>query len=152
MYYPKKSCGETNISKKGRVEYRRRCFKSYRFGRKQQYEITDADVVPFSRYFTLKFRFHINIELVGFAAVIKYMYKYIYKGEAWARIELLVQVNIAFYDKIKSHQLCKYLSANQAVHENFRDTLYNMSRKVTKLDVHLPGEENLFYEQGVRKW
>ena len=146
--FPKKPCGETVVTKKGYVEYRRRCLKSYTFGRQQQYQITDADCVPYNRYFLRKWGCHCNVELVEFEGVVKYLFKYITKGEAWATVELYLSAQKGIYDEMRSYELCRYLSANEAVHEVFEDMLYSMTHKVTKLDIHLPNQEMIPFEEG----
>ena len=154
--FPKRQCAETRKMDDGHVEYRRRCRKKYPFppnitnskNYKAKYMVSDEDVVPYSRYFLAKYRCHINLELLSFAEVVKYLFKYITKGEMRAKIELILKNDEGIYDEIKSYLLCQYISANEAFHHIFKDDLYDLSHKITSLALHKPGEQNVVFQEG----
>ena len=54
----------------------------------------DRQVVPYNLYFTILFNCHINFEVVSIVSVVKYFYKYVYKGPYRASIRMAeVDVN-----------------------------------------------------------
>ena len=76
---------------------------------------TDRQGVPYNLYFTLRFNCHINFEVVSTVSVVKYFYKYVYKGldRAYVRVEE-VDVNPdqpTVIDEIKNDVDARYLSA-----------------------------------------
>jgi hypothetical protein len=45
-------------------------------------------VVPYNLYLSLLFNCHINMEVCTFVAVVKYFYKYVYKGHDRAQVDV----------------------------------------------------------------
>lgn len=48
---------------------------------------TNQHVVPYNEYLLYKYQSHINVEVVSSLAVVKYIYKYLFKGLDRALIE-----------------------------------------------------------------
>jgi hypothetical protein len=45
-------------------------------------------VVLYNPYLSLLFNCHINVEVCTFVAVVKYLYKYVYKGQDRAQVDV----------------------------------------------------------------
>ncbi len=45
-------------------------------------------VVPYNSYLSLLFNCHINVEVYTFVAIVKYLYKYVYKGHNRAQVDV----------------------------------------------------------------
>jgi len=46
-------------------------------------------VVPYNPYLSLLFNCHINVEVCTSVAVVKYLYKYVYKGHDRAQVDVV---------------------------------------------------------------
>jgi Helitron helicase-like domain at N-terminus len=81
--YPKPFCEETTVAEDGYPLYRRRNDPRTAFHKMVRGTRVDVDnrwVVPYSPYLTRRYRAHINVEVCSSIKVIKYLYKYIFKG------------------------------------------------------------------------
>ena len=80
---------------------------------------TDRQVVTYNLYFTLRFNCHINFEVVSTVSVVKYLYKYVYKGPDWASVRVAeVDVNPdqpKVIDEILNYVDAIYLSASECL-------------------------------------
>jgi hypothetical protein len=82
--YPRPFCDATLQGKDSYPVYRRRDD-----GRKQKVRGHDLDnrwVVPYNPYLLRLFNYHINVEACGSIKVVKYLFKYIYKGHDRASV------------------------------------------------------------------
>lgn len=84
--YPKEFTNETTISEDGYPDYRRCSVAvcpasnaSVLRNRKIK-NVDNSSIVPHNRHIMVKFGTHCNIEFCGTVKVVKYMYKYVYKG------------------------------------------------------------------------
>jgi hypothetical protein len=109
-------------------------------------------VVPFSPQLSLKFNCHINVEHVADIEVVKYLHKYIFKGPDAAIIKREFYdptdgtKKILDYNEIDSFLNCRYLSAPEAAWRIFNFEIVNKNYSVERLDIHLPGKQNVFLE------
>lgn len=83
-------------------------------------EVHNGWVVPYNPFLTLKYDAHINVEICSSVQAIKYIHKYITKGQDCARIGVPVNDegtnnNEVNYDEISQYLNCRYLSAHEAV-------------------------------------
>ena len=89
--FPKPMHKEGIYNEDGFPEYRRRSpedgSNSYVHGDDENV-ITNAWVVPYNPYLTLRYDCHINVEVVSTVVAVKYLYKYMCKGldHGWTRI------------------------------------------------------------------
>jgi hypothetical protein len=83
-------------------------------------------VVPYNPYLSLLFNCHINVEVCTSFAVVKYLYKYVYKGHDRAQVDV-GQVDVValngttptqprMRDEIKIYQNGRYVLASEASH------------------------------------
>ncbi len=91
---------------------------------------------------TRKFNAHINVEVSIGIKSIKYLFKYVYKGQDCAAVQVDGPTN-----EIKQYIDARYLNAAEAV-----DSLLSFKRHtewphVTRLVVHLPGQHNVVFNE-----
>lgn len=109
-------------------------------------------VVPYNPFLSLKYDAHINVEICTSIKAIKYIHKYITKGQDCARIGVQVndegnitdQVN---YDEINQYLNCRYLSAHEAVFRLFQFHTHKQSHNVFLLGIHLEGGESVIFDE-----
>ncbi|XP_062198826.1 uncharacterized protein LOC133901487 [Phragmites australis] len=101
----------------------------------QKYQLDNMWVIPYNSYLLRLFNYHINVEVCSSIKVVKYMFKYIYKGHD--RVSVSVnEANNNGIDEIKQYReevldrddamksmLTEYFESNR-VHEQARDILY----------------------------
>lgn len=106
--YPNKSCmrdghccygyrkhyqSETQLDEDAYPVYHRRAPEEQgntftKFIRGNEHEFTNGDVVPYNKYLLFKYKCHINVECVNSVHSIKYLFKYILKGNDSATIKI----------------------------------------------------------------
>jgi Helitron helicase-like domain at N-terminus len=81
--FPRAFCEETIVGEDGYPLYRRRNSPQTAFEKtvnSQRVTIDNRWVVPYNPYLTKRYKAHINVEVCSSIKVLKYLYKYIYKG------------------------------------------------------------------------
>jgi len=83
-------------------------------------------VVPHNNYLLTKYDAHINIEVYNNIRVVKYLFKYVYKGHDRVTIEISRQNDnasegiVVKADEIKKYFDCRYVSALEAAWRIFK--------------------------------
>ena len=72
--------------------------------------VDNCRVVPYSAYLFLRYKAHINVEVGGSVKAVKYIHKYIYKGEDDATVVLESE-----HDEIKRYLNGRYIGQTEAV-------------------------------------
>ncbi|KAK9666496.1 hypothetical protein RND81_14G188700 [Saponaria officinalis] len=121
--FPKSFNEETIIDNNGYPVYRRR--------------ENARHIVPYNPGLLLMFDAHINVEWCNTARAIKYLFKYILKGPDKATAVITGDKE----DEINSYLDCRYLSACEAVWRIFEFEIHERNPAVTRLPVHLEGEQ-----------
>jgi hypothetical protein len=92
--FPKAFQNETDISPESYPKYRRRDNRSSNIVKPgTDIKIDNSMVVPYNPFLSQKYNAHINVELCSNVSAVKYIFKYITKGQDYARINLQVQGN-----------------------------------------------------------
>lgn len=103
---------------------------------KGQCFMDNRDVVPYSPPLLKKYNAHLNVEVVSNIRLVKYIFKYAYKGHDRAHVELGQRA-----DEIQQHIDARYLGAAEAVWRLFEFPIHGASHSVERLSVHLPGQQ-----------
>jgi hypothetical protein len=91
-------------------------------------------VVLYNLYLIWKYKAHINVEICGTIRVIKYIYKYIYKGSDHSTVKLQIMV-----DEIKRYISGCYIRSAEAVWRLYKFPVHGETPSVKHLPIHLPG-------------
>jgi hypothetical protein len=110
-------------------------------------------VVPNNPYLSLFFNCHINVEVCTSVAVVKYLYKYVYKGHDPAQVDVVALDGAALAqprmrDEIKIYQDGRYVSASEASHRLYGFDLHKEHLNVVWLVVHLKGRQTILFQEG----
>jgi hypothetical protein len=100
----------------------------------------NRDVVPYVPYLSLKYNCHINVEICASIKVVKYLYKYVYKGHDRA--------NVFIKDEIETYLDCRYVSPPEAMWHLLQFDMQHRSASVVRLQIHLEGQQRVYHEAG----
>lgn len=146
----------TVINSNGYPTYRRRDTGiSYPLnGKSNSPQVDNRWVVPYNPYLSLKYSSHINLEFCASITSVKYLFKYIYKGHDCANLQIRRGENQQgqhemVWDEIKQYLDTRYLSAPEACWRIFKYPLCLRSHAVTRLAVHLPQEQPVYFQPGL---
>ena len=147
--FPKQFCPETVVKPDGYPEYRRRDTgeKVIKTIRGQQIELDNRYVVPYNPFLSRKFCAHINVEICASVKAIKYVHKYIYKGNDLATIEMSRSEAVNENDEVARHLNTRYVGPSEALWRLFEFPVHEEFPPVQKLAVHLSGEEPFFFPE-----
>ena len=140
--YPKAFQEETTLPEDGYPLYRRRnngrtCVKHVGT---TEVRLDNRWVVPYNPYLIKKFVAHINTEICMTIFSIKYMFKYMFKGDD------RITVGYRFTgDEIEKHLSGRYIGSTQAAMRITEQTLHQCVPAVQKLFVHLPGQQPVYF-------
>jgi hypothetical protein len=113
-------------------------------------EMDNRWVVPYNHYLLNYFNCHINIEACGSIKVVKYMYKYIYKGHDRACITVdnaIVDDNNGGVDEIKQYRDARWVTPPEALWRIYGFDLSENDPPVMQRQLHLPGMNMVGYHQ-----
>ena len=145
--FPKQFCSETTVPQDGYPIYRRRSPENggISFVAESGITIDNRWVVPYNPYLTLKFNAHINVEICNTVQVLKYLFKYVYKGHD--------KTSVALEKTINPNEIARYLEGRYVCpNESFwRILMYTMHEKypsVERLPIHLEENQTVFFNDG----
>jgi hypothetical protein len=158
VYYPKDFRNTTAIPENTfRVEYRRRAPADG--GR----TFTDASgkvwdnrsVVPYIACLSRKYDCHINGEICTRTSAIKYLFKYIMKGEDRSRVIVRTTVTSAappgHRNEVEEFINGRVVTASEAVYKLFKFPIFSRSHSVIRLPVHMDGDQSMQYPADSRE-
>ncbi len=115
-------------------------------------------MVPYNPYLSLLFNCHINVEVYTSVAVVKYLYKYIYKGHDRAQVDVgpvdvvapdgVAPVQPCMRDEIKIYQDGRYVLASEASHCLYGFDQHKEHSNVIRLAMHLKGRQTILFQEG----
>ena len=134
-HFPKEKLEHTVFTEKGGTLFRRR--NDNKFAQLKSYKASNCWVVPYNPFMLLKFKGHINMEMVrSMFDNIKYLYKYIYKGSDVALMRLKMSET---GDEVETYECLKYVNATRAFYNIYSFPIQEKFPAVLTLPVH---EEN----------
>ncbi|XP_061348566.1 uncharacterized protein LOC133293951 [Gastrolobium bilobum] len=136
--FPKNFCSRTLIDDDGFSHYKRR--NDGRVVNKNGVELDNCYVVPYNAHLLLKYQAHINVEYTCQRSVIKYLFKYIHKGND----RVTAAINHSD-DEIKMFYDCRYVSACEAAWRIFGFDIHSRYPPVQRLPFHLSNEKNIIF-------
>ncbi|XP_015949023.1 uncharacterized protein LOC107473943 [Arachis duranensis] len=107
-------------------------------------------IVLYNATLLLKYGCHINVEYTCQTSAIKYLFKYVHKGNdrvtaSFFRLHDSVGSNVTV-DEIQNYYDCRYISACEASWRLFGFEIQFKEPNVIRLPFHLPNEQNVLYE------
>ncbi|KAF9764540.1 hypothetical protein NGRA_0473 [Nosema granulosis] len=127
---------QTIIHRDGYPLYKRVRSASYAV---REYEVTNANVVPYNNYLLKKYNCHINVEV---CTSVKYIFKNIYKGYDCS------DVCVVDNNEIEQYINFRYISAPEAVWTFHEFKIHNKSHSIVRLSVHLTRGQMIVFEEG----
>jgi len=115
-------------------------------------ELNNHWVVPHNVYLLTKYDAHINIEICKNIRVVKYLFKYVYKGHDRATIEIsrqrdkVTEGNVVAVDEIKKYLNCRYVSASKAAWRIFKFDMHEWFPTIERLQYHLPNQQMVLFD------
>ncbi|XP_076034583.1 uncharacterized protein LOC143021175 [Oratosquilla oratoria] len=112
--------------------------------------IDNSWVVPYNPYLCLKYNAHMNVECSNSIKTIAYVTKYVNKG--CDRILFTKSgENDQIVNEVKNYQEARYVNANEATWKIFKFPIHKSHPPVVSLDLHLEGENEVFYNKDASK-
>ncbi|XP_028804724.1 uncharacterized protein LOC114759678 [Neltuma alba] len=146
-YFPKKFVDHTVVDEDGYPTYRRR-----RDGHtivKKGVTLDNRYVVPYNANLLRLFRGHINVEKTNQSQAIKYLFKYISKGNDRVVAGIYKTGNASdsemTFDEITHYLNCRYVSPCEAAWRIFAFDIHHRYPSVERLSFHLPMEQAIYY-------
>lgn len=142
--FPKQLRDTTEIPDDGYANYRRRDTGQTvaKKIRGQEVLLDNRWVVPYNPYLSRKYQAHINMELCASVKAIKYIHKYVYKGNDIATVQVQER-----QDEIAVHLECRYVSPAESVVQLFEFAVHEEFPPVTRLPVHLEGQQPVYFPE-----
>lgn len=147
-HFPKEFKIRTNIDEGGFPKYRRR--DDGRVITKKKCTLDNRYIVPYNPWLLLKYKAHINVEYTCQTSAIKYLFKYVHKGNDRVTTRLFHNDGSAdstkVVDEIKNYYDCRYVSACEAAWRLFEFDIHYREPAVVRLPFHLENEESVIYK------
>ncbi|XP_072084567.1 uncharacterized protein [Arachis hypogaea] len=133
-FYPMAFCEKTAIDNTGFPKYK--CSDNGRKMCKKNVDIDNRFIVPYNVTLLVKYGCHINVEYTFQTSAIKYLFKYVHKGND--------RVTASFFRSRDSDD--SYISSCEASWRLFGFEIQFKEPNVIRLPFHLPNEQNALYE------
>ncbi|CAA0830875.1 Unknown protein, partial [Striga hermonthica] len=146
--FPKKFVDSTTCDEDGYPRYKRR--DDGKYIEKNGVVLNNGYVVPHNRRLLMKYGAHVNVEWCNQSRSIKYLFKYVNKGND--------RVTASFYqssgdgdvekplDEINMYYDCRYVSSCEAAWRLLGFELQYKRPTVQRLSFHLKGQQNIIFE------
>ncbi|XP_019157984.1 PREDICTED: uncharacterized protein LOC109154705 [Ipomoea nil] len=147
-HFPKRFIDASHFDQDGYPLYRRRDDK--RTIKKNGIELDNRYVVPHNRYLLLKYKAHINVEWCNQSRSIKYLFKYVNKGNDRVTAEFykttMDEAGNEMVDEINMYYDCRYISACEAAWRLFSFEVQYRTPPVERLSFHLPDCQSVVFQ------
>ncbi|XP_019189858.1 PREDICTED: uncharacterized protein LOC109184316 [Ipomoea nil] len=146
-FFPKKFVENSTVDFDGYPIYRRR--DNGRTIRKNGIDLDSRYVVPHNRHLLMKYKAHINVEWCNQSRLIKYLFKYVNKGNDRVTAEFynsgVEESTGKIVDEIKMYYDCRYISPPEAAWRIFGFDIQFRNPSVERLSFHLPNEQSIIF-------
>ena len=113
------------------------------------FEVTNANVVPYNPYLSLRFNCHINVEKSNSARNTKYLYKYVLKGPDRAMVSIEAEGDEERpRDEIADFKDLRSVGASEASYHLYGFPLAQRHPSVTVLRVHEKEGQQVVFDEG----
>ena len=145
--FPKDFCTETLVPQDGYPIYQRRSPENggISFVSEGGMTIDNRWVVPYNPFLTKKYNAHINIEICNTVQVLKYLFKYVYKGHDKTSVSLSSTINP---NEIERYLEGRYVCPNEAFWRIFGFDMHEKQPSVERLPIHLEQNQTVFFNEG----
>ncbi|XP_019170931.1 PREDICTED: uncharacterized protein LOC109166402 [Ipomoea nil] len=147
-HFPKTFVESSSLDDDGYPKYRRR--DDGRTVVKNGTQLDNQYVVPHNRYLLLKYNAHINVEWCNQSRSIKYLFKYVNKGNDRVTAEFYKSTvdenSNEVIDEIGMYYDCRYVSACEATWRLFSFDVQFRTPSVERLSFHLPNCQSVIFE------
>ena len=103
-------------------------------------------VVPYNAYLLAKFNCHINVKICSTIKVVKYTYKYIYKGHDKIHFLVNSDTNSSEIDEIREYQAARWVSPIKAIWRIYKFSLFDIYLVVISLQLHLENYQSMTFK------
>lgn len=139
--FPKPFQNQTTVSENGYPCYQRRPGPHIlRTVKGHQIQVGNDWIVPYSPVLSLKYNCHINIEVCETIKAIRYIHKYVYKGDDRGTLQPQA-------DEIKQYQSGQYIDPVQATYQLLEYHMHGESPPVETLPIHLENEQPVYFNE-----
>ncbi|XP_062186018.1 uncharacterized protein LOC133889557 [Phragmites australis] len=147
-HFPKRYNSDTTIDEDGFPKYKRQ--DNGREIKKGNTTLDNRFVVPYNRNLLVKFQAHINVEWCNRSRSIKYLFKYIHKGDDYV-VGLIKDKDKSNneIDEIKKYLQMRYISTTEACWRLFQFELSYRDPPVERLNFHLENEQHVIFPDSI---
>lgn len=106
-------------------------------------------VVPYNAFLSLKYQSHLNVEICTSITSVKYLYKYVYKGQDRVMYKVNPTNNVVEdekLDEVSRYADARYVSSCEAAYRIYGFDLHDRSHTVVRLDLHLPNANTVCFD------
>jgi hypothetical protein len=144
--FPKQLREETAVGNDSYAHYARPKI-GQTFTNSKGFVIDNQWVVPYNPHLLLRYDAHINVEVCASVKCVKYLYKYCYKGHDRASMVLSKDGENIDNNEIKKFLDMRYVTPHEAFWRIYELTLDEKSHAVVRLDLHLPDQQNVYWNK-----
>ncbi|EFA12009.1 hypothetical protein TcasGA2_TC016134 [Tribolium castaneum] len=111
--------------------------------------IDNRRIVPHNKVLAAKYDCHLNVEICGTIINIKYLHKYITKGNDHVSLatQELREQGVLNWNEVDQYESYRYVSAPESIWRLFEFPLSSRSHAVLVLPVHLPNEQYITFDE-----
>ncbi|XP_071914091.1 uncharacterized protein [Coffea arabica] len=144
-HYPKGYSDHTTHGEDSYPHYRKR--DDGQKIRVRGYDLDNRWIIPYTPYLLALIDCHINVEICSTINLVKYLYKYIFKGHDIVNFHIISDETPQDVDEIKEFQQGRSVSAPKALWRIYAFRLNEMTPTVYILQVHLPDHQYVSFDQ-----
>ena len=113
----------------------------------RRYDLDNRWVVPYNPYLLALFDCHMNVEICSTIKLVKYLYKYIFKGHDLVNFHIIAQNTSDDVDEIREFQQGRWVSPPEALWRIYGFRLNEMTPAVYTLQVHLSDQQYVSFDR-----